>query len=206
MREIGFRIYLITDGKSPDRVAAALSALPENAAAIQLRDHTATARELCRRGDRLREITHGRAALFVNDRVDVALSVGADGVHLPARGIPVYQAKRVTGSLLVGASTHSLPEAGMACRMGVDFVTFGPVWETASHPGAPATGIAALAEVVKACPVPVFALGGVDASRASEAVAVGARAATLGHVLGADDPAAAARAFDLGCQRRPHVV
>ncbi len=206
MREIAFRIYLITDGKSLDRVALALDALPQHAAAIQLRDHAATARELCRRGDRLRELTDGRAALLVNDRIDVALAVAADGVHLPARGLPADQARRAAASLLVGASTHSLPEAEMASRKGADFVTFGPVWETRSHPLALPTGVEALAEVVRACPVPVFALGGVDAARAAEAVAVGARVATLGNVLGADDPAAAARAFDLACRRRRDVL
>jgi thiamine-phosphate pyrophosphorylase len=140
-------------------------------------------------------VTRARGAkLIVNDRADVALAVGAEGVHLPARGMPVKQARRWLGQrLIVGASTHSREEAEMAWRGGADYVAFGPVWPTAGK--GPAVGVEALAALVRAAPVPVFALGGVDAERARACVAVGARVACIGAVLGRADAAAGARAL-----------
>ncbi len=192
---VGFRIYLISDGAEPARVDAALASLPAGAAAVQLRARGLDGRALHERALRLREAIAGRAPLLVNDRVDVALAAGADGAHLPARGLPSKVARRIAADLILGASTHSLPEARMAAAGGADFVTFGPVWRTRSHPGARPAGVAALAEVAAALAIPVFALGGVDPARAREALAAGARVATLGNLLGADDVPAAARAF-----------
>jgi len=100
----------------------------------------------------------------------------------------------VGGERLVGASTHLLAEAAAAKRDGADYVVFGPVWPTGDKRDA--VGLDALAEAVRACaPMPVFALGGVDAERARAAVAVGARVACIGAVLGRSDVAAAARAL-----------
>ena len=146
----------------------------------------------------MREVTRAAGApLFVNDRIDLALATGADGVHLPARGLPARPARRAAGAqLMIGASCHSLDEANMQVRGGADFVTFGPVWPTPSKAafGAP-LGPERLAEAVIALSVPVFALGGVDVARAREAVALGARVACIGAALGAPDPAAGARAL-----------
>jgi thiamine-phosphate pyrophosphorylase len=91
-------------------------------------------------------------------------------------------------------STHARDEAVAAARDGADYVAFGPVWPTANK--GPAVGVEALAAVVAAvAPLPVFALGGVDAARARQVVAAGARVACIGAVLGAPDPAAGARAL-----------
>jgi thiamine-phosphate pyrophosphorylase len=179
-------------------VDAALRALPAGAAAVQLRAKPLGGRALLDAARTLREVTRGRALLFVNDRFDVALAAGADGVHLPARGLPVGAARRgigaAGGALLVGCSTHSLAEARMAARAGADFLTFGPVFPTASKAayGAP-VGLDALGEVARAVGVPVFALGGVDAARVAACSERGARVACIGAVLGAADPGAGAR-------------
>jgi len=191
---VSFRIYLISDGSEPDRIARALDELPPGAAAVQLRDKAASGRELSARASRLREMLRDRAPLLVNDRADVALAF-ADGVHLPSHGLPVARARALVGDRLIGASTHSLDEARAAEAAGADFVTLGPIWPTRSHPGARPLGVEELAKAVAALRVPVFALGGLDADRALEAFSVGARAATLGNLLGAGDVASAARAF-----------
>jgi thiamine-phosphate pyrophosphorylase len=189
-----FRLLCITDGfddDTPNRVAAALRALPDGMAAVQLRAKSLDGRALYLAATRLRPIA---PILVVNDRVDVALAAGADGVHLPARGLDVVAARALVGARLVGVSTHTRDEAIRAARAGADYVVFGPVWPT---PGkGPPTGLDALADVVRACaPVPVFALGGVDAERARAAVATGARLACIGAVLGRSDAAAGARAL-----------
>jgi thiamine-phosphate pyrophosphorylase len=198
-----FRLLLITDGwneSTAARVDAALSALPAGTTAVQLRCKTLTGRAMTSAALALREVTRARGALFlVNDRVDVALASGADGVHLPSNGLPPKPARRAAGeALLLGASAHSLDEARMAERAGIDYVTFGPVFPTASKAAfGPPLGLDRLSEAVRALTVPVFALGGIDLERAPACIAAGARVACIGAVLGdgVSDPAQGARAL-----------
>jgi len=121
---------------------------------------------------------HARTALpppirvLVNGRVDVALAAGADGVHLPADGIPVAALRARFGQgVLIGRSTHRLPEVESARDAGADYVTFGPVYETPGK-GAP-VGVAELARAA-AAGIPVYALGGVTLERFGELAGAGA--------------------------------
>src|SRR5262249_21892320 len=127
----------------------------------------------------------------------VAIAAGADGVHLPARGLPPKYAKRAiekaSAKLTVGASTHAREEAVMAEKSGADYLVVGAGWATPSK--GTSQGVERLKEVVAAVNVPVFAVGGVDAARAAECFRAGARVAVIRAVLGAEDPAAAARAL-----------
>jgi thiamine-phosphate pyrophosphorylase len=126
---------------------------------------------------------------LVNDRADVALAAGADGVHLPARGLSPADA-RALGLRLVGVSAHSAADVERAAREGADFAVFAPVYDT---PGKLGQGEGALAEACRAAPIPVLALGGVDATNAPRCIEAGARGvACIRSVLGARDPAAAA--------------
>jgi thiamine-phosphate pyrophosphorylase len=193
------RVLLITDGfgdDTPDRVATALRELP--GAAVQLRAKRLDGAALYAAAQALRQVA---PILLVNDRADVALAAGCDGVHLPARGLDVASARALVGARrIVGVSTHSRDQAVAAARAGADYVVFGPVWPTGARAGdgakGAAVGLDALAEVVRACaPMPVFALGGVDAERAPAALAVGARIACIGAVLARPDVAPAARAL-----------
>ena len=198
---IDFAIYLITDGDLPTlpaRVEAALAAMPVGCAAVQLRAKAAAGRELLELATVLRRITRARGSrLFVNDRVDVALAAGADGVQLPELGFPVERVRAMAPGLLVGASRHDLDGASQAARQGAHFVTLGPVWATPSKPGfEPTMGIERLAAAARALAVPVFALGGVDdVARVVACRSVGARVACLRAVLGARSPSEEARAF-----------
>jgi thiamine-phosphate pyrophosphorylase len=196
---ISHQLLLITDGfdgETVGRVRVALRELP--GAAVQLRAKRLDGAALYAAARALREVA---PILLVNDRADVALAAGCDGVHLPARGLDVAAARGLVGATrLVGVSTHSREEAIAAARAGADYVVFGPVWPTGTRPGdaakGAAVGVEALAEVVRACaPMPVFALGGVDAARAPAVLAVGARIACIGAVLARLDVAPSARAL-----------
>ena len=186
------RLYLITppSGDPAPAVEAALAVLPRGSAGIQLRHPGEPARALLAHARTLREIC-GRfgAPLLINDRADVAMAAGADGVHLPGQGLAPADA-RALGIGLVGVSVHSAEEAARAARQGADFAVFAPVYDT---PGKTARGEAALAEACRAAPIPVLALGGVDASNAHRCIDAGARGvACIRSVLGAPDAAAAA--------------
>ncbi len=194
------RLLLITPGYDADTargVASALGALPAGLAAVQLRAKNLGGRALLDAARTVAAITQPRGVpLYINDRVDVALAAGAQGVHLPPRGLPPKYARlAVTRSgdrpFTVGASTHSLDEAVMSARGGADYIIFGPIWPT---PGkGPPVGVDALRAVLDAVTIPVFALGGIDATRARKCVRLGARVACISAVLGAADPADGAR-------------
>jgi thiamine-phosphate diphosphorylase len=185
------RLYLITppDGDPGPAVRSALSVLPRGAAGVQLRQPLPP-RALLKMARGLREIcTDFEAPLLVNDRADVALAAGADGVHLPASGMTARDA-RALGLAIVGQSVHTPEEAA---RSEADFCVFAPVFET---PGKTAQGLGALAQAARATPLPVFALGGVTPDNAARCIEAGARGvACIRSVLGARDPAAAAIAL-----------
>jgi len=114
-------------------------------------------------------------ALFVNRRFDLALAAAADGVHLPAAGLPVARVRMAVGErLVIGRSTHELDEVRRAREQGADYVVFGPVFDTPSKRGRRAPrGLAALAEAA-AVGVPLFAIGGIDAARVAPVLRHGA--------------------------------
>ena len=210
-----FHLCVITDGlgDGPRLLAvleSALQAAPDGAVAVQLRERMLPGAALYALAERLRALTakYG-AALLINDRLDVALAVGADGVHLPTHGLPPEAARRtaeVAGArLLVSVASHSLTAAQQAVSGGADLITFGPIWPTPSKPDLPLppgqvrvhpAGVQTLAQVTAAVPIPVFALGGVDnPGRATECARAGARIACIRAVLSAADPAAAVRSL-----------
>lgn len=113
--------------------------------------------------------------LLVRGRPDLALATGAAGVNLPEADIAVAAARTLLGpDRLLGRSVHSLAAASQAAAEGADFVIFGPVYATPSHPGSAGLGVKALAEVVESLGIPVLAIGGVDRERAKECLAAGA--------------------------------
>ena len=188
------RLILVTDRRATDRdllevVEAALGAgLP----AVQLREKDLPGRPLLALAERLRAATARTGALlFVNDRIDVALAAGADGVQLGTGSVPVEVARRLLPpGALVGVSTHAPGEAATAA----DFGLFGPVWETPSKAGA--QGAARLGDAVRAAAIPVLAIGGVTAERVPAVRAAGAAGvAVIRAILAAPDPGAATRAL-----------
>ncbi len=175
-------------------VARVLEAVPPGSVLVQVREKDLGGRALAALVAELLEVAQHRGArVVVNDRVDVALATGADGVHLPENGMSVGEARALLppGSV-VGASVHDV--AGVHARAGADYLVMGPVWDT---PGKQACGVGALADVARAAiPMRVFAIGGVEVARADEAAGAGAwGVAVLRGVMGARDPGAVAAAL-----------
>jgi thiamine-phosphate pyrophosphorylase len=201
------RLIVITDARiaAPrpvdDVVRAALEA---GAPAIQLRDKTATAAELYQHALHLVTLTrqHG-ALLFVNDRLDVALAAGADGVHLGPHDLPVpavRQATRRRGrpDLILGYSTDDPDRARQAALDGADYIGCGAVFGTTSKKevGDERIGTDRLAEVARAVHIPVVGIGGITQDNIHRVRAAGvAGAAVIGAVMAADDVTAAVRAL-----------
>ena len=194
------RVYLVTDAvpasELPDRVAAALAGLPPAVAAVQLRAKDMGGKDMLALARALRDVARAAGQwLMVNDRLDVAVAAGADGVHLPSRGIPAADARRLLGpGAMIGASCHSVAEVRRARDGGADFATFGPVFDTPSKRAwGPPVGLDALREAAR-LGLPLVALGGVDPSNAASTVAAGAAGvAAIRAWLGAADAAGAVR-------------
>lgn len=146
---------------------------------IQIREKQLTARALFELVAEAGKLTRGaNTRLLVNDRADIALGAGADGVHLATQSLDAATIRRTFGDgLLIGASTHSLPEVRSAHDSGADFAVFGPVFETESKLqfGSP-KGLDELSQVARAVPgFPVLALGGISLLNAADCLAAGAR-------------------------------
>jgi len=181
-----------------DPVEQAQAALAGGARIVQLRAKHATDRQALAWAAAIRALVTAHGALFfVNDRFDLALAAGADGVHLGQHDLsPACVPASARAQLLVGRSTHTLEQARVACGEPVDYVAFGPLFGTTSkHSEYEARGLDALAEVVRiVAPRPVVAIGGIDATRAADVVRAGAAAVcVISAVAGARDPEAAAR-------------
>ena len=122
------------------------------------------------------EAAVSRALLIVNDRLDVARTCGADGVHLPADSLPVPAVRKYVGKdWIVGVACHSAEEVELAAEAGADYVLVAPVFDTASKPGMTPMGLAAFAAICRRSSIPVFALGGVSAENARSCLDAGAR-------------------------------
>ena len=168
---------------------------------VQVRERDMNARELTALVARLVQRSRGFAAVLVNDRVDVALAAGADGVHLPAGSPPATVVRETRADWLIGRSIHSVDEARLI--QGADYLMFGTVFESRSKPaGSPVAGIEALADAAVVASVPVLAIGGITPSRVAacrDAGAAGVAAIELflprGRTPAAMGPAAAVAAI-----------
>lgn len=201
MDELGFRLYLITDRLAAARAPVDIveECLGAGLRAVQLREKDLEVRPLLAMAAGLREATRRhRARLLINDRADVALASGADGVQRTHASLPV-SALRAVGPVgfLIGASAHSTAEAREAAEQGADFVVFGPVYDTPSKRRyGPPQGLAALETAAAAVSCPVLAVGGITPARVPEVLATGAAGvAVIGAVYAAARPADATKAF-----------
>lgn len=194
------RLCLVTDRsqtRGRDLVEIAAACVAAGLPALQVREKDLPVPELASLCRRLRALRPA-PFLIVNDRADVALAVGADGVQRTHASLPVADLCVIADKRLrVGASVHALDEALHAAAQGAAWVFFGPIYDTPSKRayGAP-QGLAALERVAAALDIPVIAIGGITPARVAEVRRAGAAGvAVISAILSADDPAAATREF-----------
>jgi thiamine-phosphate pyrophosphorylase len=161
---------------------------------VQLREKDLSGGELYDLAVTVHAVIRGRALLLVNDRLDVAIAAGTDGVHFPEHSIPGAKARPLASeSCLIGCSVHSVEAAERAAGECADYVQAGAVYETASKPGAAAAGVALVRDVAEAVDLPVIAVGGVTAANLAPLVEAGADGvAVIGAIMDANDPKIAA--------------
>lgn len=187
-------LYLISDRNQTlgrPLLEALEFALEGGLSLIQLREKDLPARDLFELAGRARQLTRRFGAkLLINDRVDIAIAVDADGVHLPASSFNPVDARKLIGrDKLIGLSAHSAQDVIRAEREGVDFVTFSPIYDTPSKAeyGKP-QGLERLEEVCSKVNIPVYALGGIKVEKVSDVMERGASGvALMSALLGAKD-------------------
>lgn len=200
---MNFDVYVITDerisgGRSHEEIARL--AVRGGAGIIQLRDKTLSCGELVAIGREIASVTRKAGATFIiNDRLDVALSCGADGVHLGQGDLRPGTARQLAPpGFVIGVSVGTVAEARDAEQEGADYIAVSPVFSTGSKDDAgPGLGLGRLRAIRRAVSIPVIAIGGINRGNVKDAIAAGADGvAVISAVVAAPDVAAAAR--DLG--------
>ncbi len=200
-------LYAIVGDDDP--VAQAEAVLCGGAGVVQVRMKAARPAEVLEVSRRIVTAAAGRALILVNDRADLALLSGADGVHVGEDDLPVAEARRLLGpERLVGWTARTVEEARLGIAQGADHVGFGPVFVSRTKSmGPPPHGIAGLAAACRALPVPVVAISGISLEDIAEVARAGAAcAAVIEGIFGAGDPRRnaeeLARAFAVGREAR----
>lgn len=186
-------------------LARVRAALDGGVDTLQLRCKNAEALPYIRLAERVRDLASAAGVPFiVNDRPDVALAVGADGVHLGQQDLPVQWARRILPDGIIGRSSHEAAHAERAVSEEASYFAVGPVWETPTKPGRPAAGLSYVSDIAaRAIAIPWFAIGGITTANVDEVLARGAtRIAVVRAILDAADPAVAAQALASALSRR----
>jgi thiamine-phosphate diphosphorylase len=194
------RLYFVCEalphGEDPEPLMNA--AMAPGAGMIELRDREQPRAVIERSGRTFRRLANTYSALFiVNDDPYLAMELSADGVHVGQEDIDPAEARRIMGpDAIVGLSTHSREQIEAAASEPVDYISVGPIWETPSKEGRPATGLELIRTAAEVARVPWFAIGGIDPSNVAQVTAAGAeRVCVIRAVRDAADPRAAATAL-----------
>ena len=198
---INWSLYLVSDRRiagGRDIVAIVRAAIQGGATVVQMREKKATTHEMITLGRALLEITQAAGVpLIINDRMDVALAINADGVHVgPPDDMPAFMARQILGpNRILGVSAESPEIARQAARDGADYVGVGDVYGTGSKKDAgKPIGLTGLKSVIAASVLPVVGIGGIDHSNAARVIEAGADGvALISAIVGSENPEKAAR-------------
>lgn len=199
-------IYLVTsqsmsEGHSTIEIVRA--ALAGGIRLIQLREKELSTREFVKLAEEVRELAdEAEALLIINDRLDVAMCVGADGVHLGQDDLPVNEARRIAPDLIIGASTHSVKQAVEAQKHGASYINIGPIFPTETKRwNENFLGLDGVKKISKAISIPFTVMGGIKKEHIPELLSAGARTiAVVTAITAANDPERAARELMLSAK------
>lgn len=162
--------YYVTDRRQGDLAAWVARAVRDGVDMIQVREKDLSADQLLGLVCKIRDLAAGTTTrVLVNDRLDIALTAGIDGVHLPSNGLPPDRVRPLVK--ILGVSTHSIEEAIAAERARSDFIVFGPIFDS---PGKTPVGLDLLRDVVSSVGIPVLAIGGITAANSKQVIDAGA--------------------------------
>lgn len=173
-------LYVIIDrrmmrGRSPIQIAK--EAIEGGATALQLREKDMESRDLCNLTSSIREVAKRRRVLFlVDDRVDIALAVDADGVHLGSKDLPIRIARKLLGrNKIIGATVRNLSQALKAQREGADYLSLGPIFSTKTRKNLPLPrGLKTITRIKKKIKIPLIAIGGINKDNVARVIRAGA--------------------------------
>ena len=198
-QKIDYSLYLVTDrglARCRSTLGIVKSAVEGGVTCVQLREKDCSTREFIEQALAIKHFLETRQVpLIINDRLDVAMAVAADGVHLGQSDMPLETARKITGpSMLIGISAESVQDAVEAETGGADYLGVSPIYDTPTKADtAPALGLKGLQEIRNRVNIPLVGIGGLNKSNAAEAIRNGADGiAVVSAIVSADDPAAAA--------------
>ena len=201
MKKIPSGLYLITDQyivKGLSHIQIAEKALLGGIKFIQYREKQLSKRESYKIAFQLREITmRFGAALIINDDIDIAMAVDANGVHLGQDDFPAQMARKILGNdKIIGLSTHSLKEVEEAQSLDVDYIGIGPIFKSATKDVREPLGVDIIKEIKKISRVPVIAIGGINEENIADVMKAGAdAAAVISAIISREDITAAVKGF-----------
>ena len=199
-QNIDYSLYLVTDrglARGRSTLAIVQAAVRGGTTCVQLREKECSTREFIEQAVTLKEYLKAQGVpLIINDRVDVAQAVRADGVHLGQRDMPLPMAKEILGnSMIIGISAESLEDAVAAQKGGADYLGVSPIYATPTKADtAPPLGLEGLREIRKRVRIPLVGIGGLNRQNSADVIRNGADGvAVVSAIVAADDPEAAAR-------------
>lgn len=201
-------LYLVTS-PTENLFATVEAALQGGVTLVQYRDKNADDCVRLENASKLCHICHRYGALFiVNDRVDIALAVDADGVHLGQQDIPIALARQLLGAQrLIGRSTHCPDDLYRAIQEGADYIGVGPIYETPTKAGRPAAGLDYARYAAEHATIPWFAIGGIDPDNLNEVLSTGAeRVAVVRAIMQAENPTLVTQYFCSQLESNKRVI
>lgn len=196
--KMDYRLYLVTEEKVPieELLMIVEEAIQGGVTMVQLREKNSSSRAFYEKAVRLKELTEAyQVPLIINDRVDIALAAGADGIHIGQEDLPIHKVKKIIPpSMLVGVSCHTVEEALSAEKAQADYIGIGAIFPTQSKKNANLLADRVLEEIIKAVSIPVVAIGGINSNNIATIKDSGiSGVAVISEIMKASNPFEASR-------------
>ncbi|KGK82434.1 thiamine-phosphate synthase [Desulfosporosinus sp. HMP52] len=199
--KIDYSLYLVTDRKilgSRDLAASVEKAIQGGVTLVQLREKSVSSKKFLELAQRVKEITsHYGIPLIINDRLDIALAVDAEGLHIGQDDLPMIKARELFGKdKIIGVSASTLEEALLAQQQGADYLGVGAVFSTATKTDAPEVSLEQLSEIKKSVSIPIVAIGGINLGNLKQVIGTGIDGVSVvSAILAQEDILQAAKKF-----------